>query len=234
MARERVLVVEDEPDIARLIQFHLDREGFRTTVVASGRAALEAMSPEPPELIVLDIMLPDVDGLEVCRRLKRDRETRQIPILMASARGEESDVVAGLELGADDYVTKPFSPKVLIARVKAVLRRNEVEPPSRLSLAAGALVVDRERHAVEVDGAPVELTLTQFKMLEFMARRPGFVRTRDQLLAAARGEGTVLSSRAIDVHVAALRERLGRCAGIIETVRGVGYRLADERSAERL
>lgn len=232
MARERVLIVEDESDIAKLIQFHLAREGYQTTVVGSGRAAIEAAARSQPDLLVLDIMLPDVDGLEVCRRLKRDRTSRQIPILMVSARGEESDIVAGLELGAEDYVTKPFSPKVLVARVKAVLRRREVEPAARLELLDGGLVIDRERHAVEIEGDPVELTLTQFKLLEFLAQRPGFVRTRDQLVSAARGEGTVLSSRAIDVHIAALRQRLGHYAGLIETVRGVGYRMAEERSSQ--
>lgn len=230
MARERVLIVEDESDIAKLIQFHLAREGYQTTVVGSGRAAIEAAGRNRPDLVVLDIMLPDVDGLEVCRRLKRDRAARQIPILMVSARGEESDIVAGLELGAEDYVTKPFSPKVLVARVKAVLRRIDAEPAARLELLAGGLVIDRERHSVEIEGDPVELTLTQFKLLEFLAQRPGFVRTRDQLVSAARGEGTVLSSRAIDVHIAALRQRLGQYAGLIETVRGVGYRMAEERS----
>jgi two-component system phosphate regulon response regulator PhoB len=230
VARERVLIVEDESDIAKLIQFHLAREGYQTTVVGSGRAAIDAAARNKPDLVVLDIMLPDVDGLEVCRRLKRDRSARQIPILMVSARGEESDIVAGLELGAEDYVTKPFSPKVLVARVKAVLRRHETEPAARLELLDGGLVIDRERHAVEIEGDPVELTLTQFKLLEFLAQRPGFVRTRDQLVSAARGEGTVLSSRAIDVHIAALRQRLGHYAGLIETVRGVGYRMAEERS----
>ncbi len=231
MTRERVLIVEDEPDIARLIQFHLAREGYPTTIVASGRAALEAMESErPPDLVVLDIMLPDLDGLEVCRRLKRERATRMVPILMVSARGEESDIVAGLELGAEDYVTKPFSPKVLMARVKAALRRRDTEPePGRMELLGGTLVIDRERHTIALDGEPVDLTLTQFRILEFLAQRPGFVRTRDQLISAARGEGTVLSSRAIDVHVAALRQRLGAFSGIIETVRGVGYRMAEDR-----
>lgn len=232
MARERVLIVEDEPDIAGLIQFHLAREGFQVAVVGSGRDAIEAALRDQPDLLVLDIMLPDVDGLEVCRRLKRDREGRHIPILMVSARGEESEIVTGLELGAEDYVTKPFSPKVLVARAKAVLRRREVEPPERVDLAQGGVVIDRERHSVLLDGAPVELTLTQFKLLEFLAQRPGFVRTRDQLVAAARGEGTVLSSRAIDVHVAALRQRLGQYAWLVETVRGVGYRMAEERSGQ--
>ncbi|HBS28259.1 MAG TPA: DNA-binding response regulator [Phycisphaerales bacterium] len=232
VTRARVLVVEDEADIANLIQFHLAREGYQTEVVGSGRSALNAVERQKPDLVVLDIMLPDLDGLEVCRKLKRDSQTHQIPILMVSARGEESDIVVGLELGAEDYVTKPFSPRVLIARVKAVLRRRGGEAGGQILLDAGTLVIDPARHTVEMDGAPVELTLTQYRLLHFLASRPGFVRTRDQIVAAVRGEGTVLSSRAIDVHVAALRQRLGDRGELIETVRGVGYRLSAERAAQ--
>ncbi|PKN41956.1 MAG: DNA-binding response regulator, partial [Deltaproteobacteria bacterium HGW-Deltaproteobacteria-17] len=175
-----MLIVEDEPDIARLIQFHLAREGDSSTIVASGRAALKEMEADrPPELVILDIMLPDLDGLEVCRRLKRERATRMVPILMVSARGEESDIVAGLELGAEDYVTKPFSPRVLLARIRAALRRRDAEPDSaRIEMLGGRLVIDRERHTIEMEGSPVDLTLTQFRILEFLAERPGFVRTR--------------------------------------------------------
>lgn len=232
MAKARVLVVEDESDIANLIQFHLAREGYQTEIVGSGRSALAAVDRHKPDLIVLDIMLPDLDGLEVCRKLKRDTQHQQIPILMVSARGEESDIVVGLELGAEDYVTKPFSPRVLIARVKAVMRRRSVETGGRILLDAGTLVIDPARHTVEMDGAPVDLTLTQYRLLHFLAARPGFVRTRDQIVSAVRGEGTVLSSRAIDVHVAALRQRLGERGELIETVRGVGYRLSAERAAQ--
>jgi len=232
MAKPRVLVVEDESDIANLIQFHLAREGYQTEIVGSGRSALAAVDRQKPDLIVLDIMLPDLDGLEVCRRLKRDTQTQQVPILMVSARGEESDIVVGLELGAEDYVTKPFSPRVLIARVKAVMRRRGADTGGRILLDAGTLVIDPARHTVEMDGAPVDLTLTQYRLLHFLASRPGFVRTRDQIVAAVRGEGTVLSSRAIDVHVAALRQRLGDRGELIETVRGVGYRLSAERAAQ--
>lgn len=232
MSKARVLIVEDEPDISNLIQFHLQREGYLPQVAHSGRTALQAIEQQPPDLVVLDIMLPDVDGLEVCRKLKRQTATQQIPILMLSARGEESDIVVGLELGAEDYVTKPFSPRVLMARVKAVLRRRETEAPTHLTLAGGAIAIDTGRHSVEIDGEPVELTLTQYRLLHFLALRPGFVRTRDQIVSAVRGEGTVLSSRAIDVHVAALRQRLGDKGDIIETVRGVGYRVASEKSGQ--
>ena len=225
--RVPVLIVEDEPDIASLIEFHFQREGFPTRVVHTGREALSAVEHDAPGLIVLDVMLPDVDGLEICRRLKRDGMGGDIPIVMVSARGEESDIVVGLELGAEDYVTKPFSPRVLLARAKAVLRRQEVEAPSQIVLLDGALVIDPERHCVVVDGGDIELTLTQYRLLHFLASRPGYVRTREQIVSAVRGEDAVLSSRAIDVHVAALRQKLGEYGGLIETVRGVGYRLSD-------
>lgn len=230
MSRALVLIVEDESDIAGLIEFHLAREGHRTRIAQSGRAALEAVERERPELIVLDIMMPDLDGLEVLRRLKRDASTRDIPVIMVSARGEESDVVVGLELGAEDYVTKPFSPRVLMARVKAVLRRRapDASDAGQIQLCGGDVQIDPHRHVVRVDGQVVELTLTEYRLLQYLASRPGFVRTRDQIVAAVRGEGTVLSSRAIDVHVAALRRKLGSLGGVIETVRGVGYRVADD------
>ncbi|HVZ94200.1 MAG TPA: response regulator transcription factor [Phycisphaerales bacterium] len=229
--RRHVLIVEDEPDIASLIQFHLTREGFQAQIATTGRAALKMVEQAKPDLIVLDIMLPDLDGLDVCRKLKRDPATGTIPILMVSARGEESDIVVGLELGAEDYVTKPFSPRVLVARAKAVLRRREVAAGSTLTLSGGAIAIDHARHIVTVDGKALDLTLTQYNLLHFLAVRPGFVRTRDQIVSAVRGDGTVLSSRAIDVHVAALRQRLGSYGEVIETVRGVGYRVSDDRPA---
>ncbi|MBN8645693.1 MAG: response regulator transcription factor [Planctomycetes bacterium] len=231
MARVPVLIVEDDADIANLIRFHLEREGFATRIAASGTAALAAVEREPPQAILLDIMLPDLDGFDVCRRLKRGAATRDIPIVMVTSKGEESDVVVGLELGAEDYITKPFSPKVLVARVRAVLRRHEPEPTGQISLAGGDMLIDPARHAVRIHGEEVELTLTQYKLLAYLASRPGFVRTRDQMVAAVRGEDAVLSSRAIDVHIAALRAKLGAMGEIVETVRGVGYRLSDQRPA---
>ena len=226
MSRARVLVVEDEADIANLIQFNLSREGYDADIASTGRTALTQIEQRKPDLVILDIMLPDLDGLEVCRKIKSDPSLRTIPILMVSARGEESDIVVGLELGAEDYVTKPFSPRVLMARVKAVLRRRDGDAVSGISLQEGTLTIDPARHIVEVDGQPMDLTLTQYRLLYFLAKRPGFVRTREQIVAAVRGSGTVLSSRAIDVHIAALRQRLGDKGDLIETVRGVGYRVA--------
>lgn len=232
MSTAPVLIVEDEGDIAELIDFHLTREGFSTRIAHSGRTALEAVDRQRPQLVVLDIMLPDVDGLEVCRRLKREPSTRDIPIVMVTARGEESDIVVGLELGAEDYVTKPFTPRVLVARVKAVLRRRQPDASGQIVVANGALVIDPARHVARYHGEPLELTLTQYRLLHYLAVRPGFVRTREQIVSAVHGDGTVLSSRAIDVHVAALRRKLGELGDLIETVRGVGYRLAESASGQ--
>lgn len=227
MPRSTVLIIEDESDIANLVKFHLEKAGHTAIVAATGRMGLESIARQRPDLIILDIMLPDLDGLEVCRKIKRDAATSAIPVLMVSARGEENDIVAGLELGAEDYVTKPFSPRVLLARVRAIIRRNEAED-SREVVFGEALRIDPARHQVLIRGEPLDLTLTQYRLLHFLAMRPGFVRTRDQIVTAVRGEGTVLSSRAIDVHIAALRQKLGECGDLIETVRGVGYRLTTE------
>lgn len=228
MPKPPVLIVEDEPDIAELIEFHLQREGYSPRIASSGSEALRCVESERPALILLDIMLPDLDGLEVCRRLKRNGGA-EVPIIMVTARGEESDIVVGLELGADDYITKPFSPRVLIARVKTVLRRREPEgePGGLLTLAGGQISIDPARHVVRVRGREIDLTLTQYKLLHYLAQRPGFVRTRDQIVSAVRGADAVLSSRVIDVHIAALRQRLGDLGDIVETVRGVGYRLSE-------
>jgi two-component system phosphate regulon response regulator PhoB len=208
----------------------VQREGARVVVAPTGRKALEAVERRTPDLVILDLVLPDLDGLEVCRRLRQKAKTRGLPILIVSAKGEESDIVAGLELGADDFVTKPFSPKVLMARVRDLLRRRrsaeaEAEPQGRLSPAGGALLIDLYRHEVTVQGRQVALTPTEFGILSCLARRPGFVRTRDQIITAVHGETAVLSSRAVDVHMTALRRKLGEAGPLIETVRGIGYRL---------
>lgn len=236
MQQADVLIVEDEVEIAELIQFHVEREGMHARVVHSGRLALDAVRRQKPDLVVLDLMLPDVAGLEVCRRLKQSEDFRRIPIMMVTAKGEESDIVAGIELGAEDYVTKPFSPKVLMARLRNILRRRggateDAEPSERIVLLERRLVVDLERHVVTVDGQTVELTLTEFGILQFLTARPGFVRTRDQIIAAVHGKSTVLSSRTVDVHITALRRKLGSLADCIETVRGVGYRFGEGRAA---
>ncbi len=231
MAKSHVLIVEDEPEIAELIRFHLERDGMDARAVHSGRHALEMVKRDPPDLLVLDLMLPDVGGLEICRRLKQAPETRDIPVVMVTARGEESDVVAGLELGADDYVVKPFSPRVLLARIHAVLRRGldvASQPVNNTVVRLdGRLEIDPDRHTVRCCDETLDLTVTEFGILQHLAHRPGFVRTRDQIISAVHGRNVVLSSRTIDVHVTALRKKLGALAPCIETVRGVGYRFGE-------
>ena len=225
MAQEKILVVDDEEDILELLRFNLLREGFGISCTASGEEALRLVRSELPELILLDLMLPGIDGLEVARRLKNDSGTREIPIVMLTAKGEEADIVTGLELGADDYITKPFSPRVVVARVRAVLRRNRREAPLETeALQIYDLVIHPGRHEVLISGSPVELTFTEFAILDFLARRPGWVFTRFQIVDAVRGEDYPVTDRSVDVQIVGLRRKLGPCGKYIETVRGVGYR----------
>jgi len=228
MPKPRVLVVDDEEDILELVRYNLAKEGCRVSCVASGEAALSAARQETPDLIVLDLLLPGVDGLEVCRILRRDPRTSHVPILMLTAKGEEADVVAGLELGADDYVTKPFSPRVLVARVKAVLRRRSAHTPEdHLTLQVKDIVINPQRHEVLVQGKPVTLTYTEFRLLHYLARRPGWVFTRQQIIDNVRGDNYPVTDRSVDVQVVGLRKKLGPCGDYIETVRGVGYRFKE-------
>jgi two-component system phosphate regulon response regulator PhoB len=228
MARTRILVVDDEPDILELVQYNLGKAHYDVVGVASGEEALVQVRTTPPDLIVLDLMLPGVDGLEVCRVLKRDTRTAAIPIVMLTAREEEADVVAGLELGADDYLTKPFSPRVLLARIRAVLRRRHTEPVAEDAVITHhGLVLYPRRHAVLVEGQPVPLTLTEFRVLHLLARYPGWVFTRNQIIAAAQGADVNVTERSVDVHIVSLRRKLGSSGEAIETIRGVGYRLQE-------
>jgi two-component system phosphate regulon response regulator PhoB len=228
--KKHILVVEDEEDILALIHYNLTREGFRSTCATSGEEALRIVQKDPPDLVILDLMLPGIDGLEVCRTLKSQAETRSVAVLMVTAKGEESDVVAGLEMGADDYVTKPFSPRILIARARAVLRRNkggeEAAEQSEVIKAAG-LLIHPGRNEVLVDGQSVELTYTEFRVLQFLASRPGWVFTRYQIVNAVRGDDYSVTDRAVDVQIVGLRKKLGAYGKLIETVRGVGYRFKD-------
>jgi two-component system phosphate regulon response regulator PhoB len=229
MAQEHVLVVDDEEDIQELVRYNLVRNGFDVTVVGTGEEALESARAKVPDLILLDLMLPGIDGLEVCTVLKHEQKTAHIPIVMLTARGEESDVVAGLELGADDYITKPFSPRVLVARVKAVLRRKAEASPDRTAvIKRGDLFVHPGRHEVTVKGKSIQLTSTEFEILYHLARRPGWVFTRHQLIDAARGEEYPVTDRSVDVHIVSLRRKLGAVGKLIETVRGVGYRFREK------
>lgn len=233
MANEHVLVVDDEPDILELVRYNLVKEGFAVTCVASGEAALAATHTKLPDLVVLDLMLPGVDGLEVCRRLKGDPATRRTPIVMLTAKGSEADIVTGLELGAADYVTKPFSPRVLTARVKAVLRRDLEAADREAVVRVAGISIHPGKHQVLVGESLVELTAAEFRILHFLARRPGWVFTRQQLVDAAQGDDSYVvdrfvTDRSVDVHIVSLRRKLGPAAAAIETVRGVGYRLREQ------
>ncbi len=228
MARARILVVEDEEDILELVRFNLVKEGFQVDGLASGEDALRAVRAQPPALLILDLMLPGMDGLELCRRLRAEPATQRLPIVMLTAKGEEADVVTGLALGADDYLAKPFSPRVLVARVKAVLRRGEGAPPAEdVLLRSHDIAIHPGRREVTVGGAPVALTFTEFNILHFLARRPGWVFTRDQIMDAARGQDYHVTERTVDVQMVSLRKKLGPAGKHLETVRGVGYRLAE-------
>jgi two-component system alkaline phosphatase synthesis response regulator PhoP len=225
MSGEKILVVDDEENIRELVKYNLAREGYQVTTVGSGEEALKKAASKPLDLIVLDLMLPGIDGLAVCRHLKNDPQTSHIPIVMLTVKGEESDIVVGLELGADDYITKPFSPKILLARVRAVLRRRKSEPIGETeTVTVGDLVIHPGRHEIVVDDKPVKLTATEFRILHLMARKPGWVFTRYQIVDAARGADAAVTDRSVDFHITSLRRKLGMCGELIETVWGVGYR----------
>ena len=229
MAREKILIVEDEVDILEVIEYNLSREGFRVLSSREGDEGVRIARRDAPDLVLLDLMLPGLDGLEVCRRLKTDPVTSDIPIIMVTAKGEESDVVLGLGIGADDYVTKPFGPKELVARVKAVIRRRPMTAKSGTEerIVIGNLVIDVSRHEVLLDSQPLALTPTELRLLYLLATQPGRVFTRDQLLSRVIGDGAFVIGRNIDVHVRGIRSKLGQYRDMIETVRGVGYRLRD-------
>ena len=227
MSRERILVVDDEEDLLELVNYNLSREGFRVECVATGEAALAAARKNLPDLIVLDLLLPSVDGLEICRRLKADEKTKHIPIIMLTAKSEEADMVSGLELGADDYMTKPFSPRVLLARVKAILRRKAKQSADDAVVQIRELVIHPGRHEVLIQGKPIELTYTEFRLLHHLARRPGWAFTRSQIVDAVKGADYPVTERSVDVQVAGLRKKLGDLGRYIQTVRGVGYRFKE-------
>ena len=222
--RRQGIVVEDEEDLADLLMLHLRREGFRVSARLDGTSGWEAIEREVPDFVVLDLMLPGLDGFEICRRMRRSERLCAIPILILTARGEDVDIVTGLELGADDYVVKPFSPRVVVARIRALLRRARDADTGEV-VRVGSLEIDLGRHEVRVDDREVSLTRTEFEVLRFLAARPGRVRPRSEILDAI-GERHVLE-RTVDVHVAALRRKLGPAGERLDTVRGVGYRLRD-------
>ena len=227
MAKAKILVVDDEEDICELVELNLSQEGFKVISCESGEEALGMAGAELPDLIILDLMLPGIDGLEVCKKLKSNLKTENIPVVMLTAKGEETDVVTGLELGADDYVTKPFSGKVLVARVRRLLRKAAVNSGDKTILKIDDLVIDPNRREVLVKNKNIDLTFTEFNILRILAKRPGFVFTRYQIVDALHGSDYIVTERAVDVQIVSLRKKLGTAGSYIETVRGVGYRFRD-------
>lgn len=230
MKREKILIVEDERDILEVMTYNLQREGFTVLASRDGAKGLELARRERPDMLLLDLMLPGLDGLEVCRLLKEEVPTRTIPIIMVTAKGEESDVVIGLGMGADDYVVKPFGPRELVARVKAVLRRGKSkdvrEGTERIQI--DGIVLDPVKFQFRVDDEPVQITATEFRLLHLLASNPGRVFTRSEILNRVVGEHAAVIDRNIDVHVRAIRKKLGPYRDLIETQRGVGYRFRDD------
>jgi two-component system phosphate regulon response regulator PhoB len=228
MAKETILVVEDEEDIRELLKYNLEKEGFQVSGAATGEEALQAIRSRLPDLILLDLMLPGIDGLEVCRRVRGEVQTKHVPIIMLTAKGEEADIVTGLELGADDYITKPFSPRVLLARIRAALRRRgQPLPPATEPIKTEELVIHPGRHEVLLKGKLVQLTVTEFRLLHLLVRKPGWVFTRSQIVDEIHGEDYPVSDRSIDVQIVSLRKKLGTFGSHIETIRGIGYRYMD-------
>ena len=227
MSKGTVLVIDDERDLIELVRYNLDKEGFDVVAASDGTSGLEIATKHKPNLVVLDLMMPGMDGLEVCRRMRADERTRRIPVIMLTAKAAEADRVVGLEMGADDYVTKPFSPRELIARVKAVLRRtSDQQEPTEL-IRKGQLVIDAKRHEVTYGESAIALTATEFRILQFLAGRPGRVVSREEIIDAALGREAAIFDRTIDVHVTAIRKKLGPGGVQIETVRGFGYKFRD-------
>ncbi len=230
MAHETILIIEDERDIVELLSYNLEQEGYTIFFSTSGEEALTMVQQKNPDLILLDLMLPGVDGLDVCRHLKRNETTRNIPIIMLTAKSEDSDVITGLEMGADDYIPKPFSPKVLIARIRSVLRRQIPGDDTRQEqiITLHDICIDISKHQVRCGNEEIELSATEFSILVFLARNPGWVFSRNQIIGAVKGEDYPVTERSVDVQILGLRKKLGAMGKYIQTVRGVGYRLQVE------
>lgn len=227
MANECILIVDDEEDVLELVRYNLDKNGYKVVTATSGEEALTEARNKLPDMVILDLMLPGIDGLEVCKKLKSDIKTEPIPIIMLTAKGEESDIVTGLELGAEDYLTKPFSPKVLIARIRRILHRSVSRDLERPPIKIRELTIDPGRREVHVKGKQINLSYTEFNILYILAKRPGLVFTRYQIIDAIHGNDYLVTDRAVDVQIVSLRKKLASCGSYIETVRGVGYRCKD-------
>lgn len=231
MSKGTVLVIDDEKDLIELVRYNLEREGFDVLAATDGKAGLNLATQQQPDVVVLDVMMPGMDGLEVCRQLRADSRTQRLPVIMLTAKVAETDRIVGLEMGADDYVTKPFSPRELVARVKAILRRAASQEQSQI-IRQGKLLIDLTRHEVSYDATPVALTATEFRILHFLVARPGRVLSRDEIIDGALSRDAAIFDRTIDVHITALRKKLGRGGELIETVRGFGYKFNDRAGPE--
>ena len=231
MKKGTILVIDDEKDLIELLSYNLGKEGYDVIAASDGQAGLDVVKKHRPDLVVLDVMMPGLDGLQVCQRLRADPRTGRVPIIMLTAKATETDRIVGLELGADDYVTKPFSPREVIARVKAVMRRSSQPTEDRQMIRSGELVIDLTGHEVTFRGSRVPLTATEFRILEFLASRPGRVFSRDEIIDAALGNDTAVFDRTIDVHITAIRRKLGSGSDQIETVRGFGYKFRHSADA---
>ena len=228
MKRKKIIVVEDEPDLVDVVSYNLQREGYSVLTAQRGDEGLNLIRSERPDLVLLDLMLPGMDGLSICRQMKSDDSLREIPIIIASAKGEESDVVIGLEMGADDYLAKPFSPRELLARIKAVLRRGAPRDVVKDRIVIRDLIIDSGKHEVKIADEVVTLTSTEFKLLHHLASSRGRAFSREQLLNKVVGMGVVVVDRNIDVHIRAVRKKLGNHSNMIQTIRGVGYRFVED------
>ena len=226
--KERILIVDDEEDILELVKYNVEREGYQTVCANTGEQAIQIVNNDKVDLVILDLMLPGINGLEVARSIKRNPQKMNIPIIMLTAKGEETDIVTGLELGADDYVTKPFSPKVLLARIRAVFRKNTNHTPDKEAvLHHHGISIHPGRRIIKINGKTVDLTYTEFQIIYYLAGRPGWVFTRTQIVDAIRGDNYSVTDRSVDVQMVGLRKKLGPYGKYLETVRGVGYRFKE-------
>jgi DNA-binding response OmpR family regulator len=227
MTRHSVLVIDDERDVIELVRYNLEKSGFDVLAARDGKSGLAAAKASPPDLVLLDLMMPEMDGLEVCRSLRKEPKTARVPVIMLTAKASEADRVVGLEMGADDYIVKPFSPRELVARVKAVLRRATLASESGEVLKVGDLAIDVARHEVIFKSKSIELTATEFRVLQYLATRAGRVASRTDIIDGALERDAAITDRTVDVHVTALRKKLGKGGDLIETVRGFGYKIRD-------
>ncbi|NQV36448.1 MAG: response regulator transcription factor [Candidatus Marinimicrobia bacterium] len=226
---KNILIIEDEEDILELLQYNLENAGYAVKGVTHGGKGLVAAQANPPNIIILDIMLPGLNGLEICRRLKSDSSTSAIPIIMVSARGEESDIIKGLDLGADDYITKPFSPKILVARVNALFRRNRHDAINEDIIQIEGITIHFQQRTIQIDGTFTDLTFSEFQILSLLASHPGWVYTRNQIIKHIHGDNYPVTDRSIDFQIVGLRKKMLTKGNLVQTVRGVGYKFKHEK-----